>query len=411
MIAFIQRSSNKINTPGLRLRTAEAVAQVKGTTLLFTAFPVELGKMPVREYATFHLRAGDTIRPLTVSHSLGTVQIFYLPTDDSSLFAAGVAATIGRLMEQEGRKPEKLHLFNGEDVYAALLVKRYFHIPFIYSVQKFHRQQFPLHELSSLGIPLPTNGAVLGDRFFPEQLAAAEAEYVIDEQGFTAATDWTDFLCAYAGKVIEGNPVVDTQYWSASLDESQRQFKKQRVMASHSLKENILVLSGFPTAPQQVERQNECAILCSTDDPAEHRALLQTADFYLFDHETGRPTDLLAAMAAGCIPVVAKTGFAADTLVSRETNHQESSSWGYFYQHGAETWVDALQIAVADARKHPGRLQEIRLHNSAFVAQEFGIKKLAKGYSLVYDGLGPVRLPFVASGHKNLQQITVEGYR
>jgi hypothetical protein len=399
MIAFILGGMHKEESPGLREKTAEALAMREGGGFLFSACTTAEAQS-ARPYATLHLRCGDHICPVSLTHQWrGLLQHFLIPADKPVLFAAAVAAVIGGLACRDKRKPAMLHIFQGEDVYTALLLQKYFGIPFTYSVSSLTWARHPVSGLTALGLDLHGDGARLGDTFFPEQLAAARADYLIDEQG-KAGRHWSAFLCAYAGRVVEGMPVVDSAYWSIAGDEEeQRRRRKARLMASRSLAGNTLVVGAAASLPVRLA---EAAILPVPDEPAPRRELLQSADFIITGGDC-RAALLPEALAAGCIPVTPQPG--AIPVNPMAAHEDRSHAGGFLY--GDQTWADALQRAAAAAQQ-PGGLGAMRRCNRDFAQRHYDIDRAVQLYQAVYGGMGPVRLPFVAAGAGCLQESMTE---
>ena len=395
MIALVYRSQNDPFEAALACTLAQAVAEKTGSALLFTDKLPRLKGVFSVPLTTFHLCIGDTIRPVDVYQAeKNSVRIFIIDYAQPVVFAAALTATVATLVNEAGQKPRYLHLFGAEDVFAALLCKRYFHIPFVYSHRQYKEIKLPKRDLQILGLSLPQYSPGFGEIFYPEQLAGLEASYVINEYGGILPHDWNCLLASFTGKLIQGKPVVDTAYWEGiSLHRTER---KQALMVSRNQAGNILVVYDVTITINEETVPPEVVMIPLDKDNVKQKEQLLAADFYLFDSEAGLPKQLLFALAAGCIPVAAQSGFVSHVLTAVED--APGSAAGYLFRRG-ETWQNALAAATRDFREKAEWQASLQERNKSWVAKQFGLGQAADLYCRVYDGMGPVRLPFVAASN------------
>lgn len=366
---------------------AEVAARV-GRAVIFTS---EKAAEDTHVFADLHIALGESIRPVTVRYrDEGRVRFFYLPGEKASAFAVSMAAVLNRQMAAERVKPDFLHLLNAEAVPAILLSKKYFRIPYIYSVASFQELKLPLRELQLLGLSPPPGCAALGDRCFAEHLAGMEADYLIDESGGAHPESWGAFFSPFAGKLIAGHPAVDVGFWAENGTDEQRERRKRQWLESRGYGNQILVVLQTADMPAVMPEGTACFRLEHTME--ENRTLLQSADIFLCDSKGASPGTLLAAMAAGCIPVAPAAGFAK--VIIQTDDIGPGGANGFLY--GMETPLEALERVLRDLRE-PGRAGEVRFRAARTVKEGYGLGSLASLYESVYRGIAPVKLPFITA--------------
>lgn len=394
MLAIIDRREDMPLSTVPVLPLARAMSE---ETVVFSDTLTEKEAKQGAAFASFHLRTGDAIRPVAVTCTvLDGVRAFHIPDVSPPVFAAAVTALMGELLQRENRLPRMLHFFNAGGALAARLCKMYYRIPFVFSVNGVRENTAPLQELTALGLHLPAGCARLGTAYLPEQAAALEAEYIIDEQAGDCPRSWSRFYAMFPGKVIWGLPVVDTDFWAAQPQNGlRRRERKDALLASYNRPGNILVLSNRQDVTPEGIGQDDVCVMRLAAEPLRQREQLQAADFFLAEDSSGQPALLLASLAAGCIPVTEKSGFAATALVDAQDDPDRATAYLY---HDNPSRLEGLSRAIRDYRENPGLQQALRQRGSSCVREKHSPVQAARLYERVYRGLGPVRLPFVAAG-------------
>lgn len=376
------------------LQMAEYVAGLSGQAFLFTADTRLIQNVLLVPYAKFQIVLGERIMQIEVSQGhVGLLRVLFISDARPQQFAGALAATIGRLITEEV-KFDLLHIFNAEESISALLIKQYFRIPYIYSVGRLTHLKRPWRELQTLGLPLPNQCVLLGEYYFPEQVCAAEAAYVIDECAGAFPHSWNGFYAAYAGKVVMGHPAVDTAFWQpATHCQFSRAERKRELLASQNLKCEILITGDYQPERLQNILPGNSVYLPLNSDVSQQRKLLQAADFYLYNEENSDIKRLLGAMAAGCITIFRNSGYAKQVLCSLRDCAQEVT--GYSYAADQEALADVLETAIREHRERPKRQQDIRLHASQLIHHQYSLPEATQFYRRIYDGFAPVKLPFL----------------
>ncbi len=98
-------------------------------------------KRRLKLHAAFHVRTGGQLMPVRVEQAaVGGAALFVLGTDgagppeqglNQSVFASACTALIGLLLDK-GIKPDCLHIHHAAVLPAALLIKKYYKIPYVY---------------------------------------------------------------------------------------------------------------------------------------------------------------------------------------------------------------------------------------------------------------------------------------
>ncbi len=362
--------------------------------------PAEV-KRRLKLHAAFHVRTGWQLMPVRVEQAaIGDAALFVLGTDgtgppeqglNQSVFAAACTALIGLLLDK-GIKPDWLHIHHAAVLPAALLIKKYYKIPYVYSVHSLDGKKVPVSDLTSLGITLPQECATLGGMVFGEQLAALQAESIVAEDTGLLAREWNNFFCAFDGKVITGVPAVDTNFWGET-DKTPRFTRREVLLAGLGRGEKPVVVLGEDA--DEWGLPPDFAVVHPAAELSARRDQLQAADFYLLTGECANPAGLLAAMAAGCVPVAVESIFAR--IVVRSEDEWPGRENGYLYE-SSETAADALARAAADLLKRPDWLASLRQRGRDLVKEHYSLQAVAMFYYKVYQGKAAVKLPFIVSG-------------
>lgn len=376
------------------LQMAEYVADLSGQAFLFTADNRLIQSVHLMPYETFQIALGERIVQIEVSQSqVNQVRIFFISDARPQQFAGALAATIGKLMTEE-IKLDLLHIFNTDELFSALLSKQYFRIPYIYSVGRLTHNKRPRRELQALGLPLPHQCSLLGEYFFPEQVCATEAAYIIDECAGTFPHCWSEFYAAYPGKVVRGRPAVDIAFWEPTTHcELSRRERKRVLLASQSVGSEILITGDLPLEFLQGLLPRNSVYLPLGSQPSLQRKLLQGADYYLFDQEIGETKLLLGAMAAGCIAVARNEGYVQQVIFT-ERDCPEGVT-GYSYDADQEALAGVLEVAVWESKERPNWQQDIRVRASQLIHYQHCLPQAARLYQCIYEGFAPVKLPFL----------------
>jgi glycosyltransferase involved in cell wall biosynthesis len=383
---------------------AGSLAALTGQVLLLvpdTALLPQEVRQHLTPYARFHVRTGDRLLPVEIERWQSKhVSWFVIGSGDtvsqqplsSSCFAAACSALIGLVINKEGLKPDWLHIHHWSALPVALLVKKYFRIPYIYSVHSLSFQKTPVKELDGLGILSDREYPLLGEMFFSEHVSGMEAEYVVCEDIGLMAKEWNTFFCAFDGKIIAGLPVVDTDFWG-DTGNLPRSARRNGLLAAYGGAENgVTVMVGDSEAISSLLPPGFIAVICAAE-PLKKRQQLQAADFYLLTGECTSPRELLAAMAAGCIPVTAESRFAREVVYSEEEWPRHAN--GYLYNNKKETVTEVLARAAADLRERPEWAATLRQRGIELVKELYGLQSASVFYHKIYCGMADIKLPFV----------------
>ena len=384
-IALICRNLSTFDTDATLLRLAGELTEKGYECCVFTADSGPAVQKERFDAAFSVVYNGQLTQVAVTEQKQGWVRIFTIAAANAYLFAAAVAGMMRRLQLQ-GEKISLLHLFSAEDVCTALLCRQYFRIPFVYSVREFGEIKQSKQDFAALSLMLPQSVFTVGSYVCTEQLAAAEAMYVIDETGSPGL--WREFFCSYTGKYIEGRPFVNVSCWSQCSVAPRQKRKNELLQELQSDKEIVAACEQQPASPSTLSA-NVLFVSLDLLTKAERLKVLQAADYYLA--ETVQPEKLLAAMAAGCIPIAPRESF-IQTII-RDEEQQAAEANGYLYRQ--EGWSKVLQRACNDFRTRPGWQQQLRQRSMMLVRDSFSIKTAAALYDSIYRGAAPVRLPFI----------------
>lgn len=343
-------------------------------------------------FASFFVVVGGQLQPVVVTEQhRETVRIFSIAATETVPFAATVAGIMGKLLARE-EKIDLLHLTNAEDVCATLLCQQYYRTPFVYSVRERVEIKQVKHEFTGLHLHFPAEQFIVGDFVLNQQLAASKASYLLDETGDSRL--WNSFFCTYAGKYVESIPSINTSYWATQAAEGSRLMRKQEFLQEQGCAHKIVVACEQKRYLSAELEPDFLLIAMGNLTREERRKLLQCADYYVA--EEGPPDKLLAAMAAGSIPIAPRKGFA--TQLIHDEALQATQSTGYLYQE--EDWVATLQRAKVDMETRPEWQQALRQRATMRIRDHYSMQAVTPLYDRVYRGFAPVRLPFITEGEQ-----------
>ncbi|HHX87199.1 MAG TPA: glycogen/starch synthase, partial [Firmicutes bacterium] len=129
----------------------------------------ESPELNYKKYADFRIMVGEQIFPLTIYEFWrGKVRIFLFSNEVMDHpevyhpreifiqklvhFTKGLPGLINLLLKKEGRKPQVLHINDWHCVFSGALVKKYFRIPFVYTIHRICRERMSVKELNEVNL-------------------------------------------------------------------------------------------------------------------------------------------------------------------------------------------------------------------------------------------------------------------
>jgi len=336
-------------------------------------------------FASFHVSAGGKLFPVQVQKAeQDQVSLFVLPGEDAVVFAAAVAVILQKLAEK-GIRLDVMHLFTAKDLCTALVCRQYYNLPFIYSVRSFVDLKQKKDDFLCLGLKLPPDSFLSGEYLYTEQLAAASAQYVVDETA--EAKLWPVFFSALAGRYVAGKPYVQAKFWAKAKEQTRLEYKKE-LLQRESPREMVVITAKKEPVVLSATPDRQIVIIPEAKTLEERQQQYRAADFYWPDDKTSGQ-QLLTAMAAGCLPLIPDKGPLAVFMRSEERLKKAC----LFYAQGE--WETAFLVAQKEFREKPKSLLFKRQQLVQAVHELYSLKAAAALYDKIYRGFAPVHLPFL----------------
>lgn len=359
-------------------------------------------------------------------------------------FTKALPGLINLMIKHEGRKPDVIHVHDWHCVLAGALLKKYFKIPFIYTIHRLCRGRISARELGEVNLGGFIEPHYMeGEMFNVEVFGAHQCDYLNTVSRTYLDEEWTSFFSSYQGKVTYVWNGVDAAFWdpekleNAALPRLQR---RRRILEENGLgggplfffvgrfdreqKGVDILLQAFE---QLMQAQNRAAeqirlLLLGTGDslleseaqrlasrhPRRMKVIRQylsreaarefygAADFCLIPSNF-EPFGLAAleAMCMGSVPIGSRVGGINDTVIDLEENI--AGATGLLIPKGDPmALAAAMQKMTEMLEEEPGGIGRMRRNGRRHVLKNFSWERTAGRYRLLYSGMAPLKLPFVS---------------
>lgn len=389
-IGLIGRCLDSFDTEAsLRVLAQELTALGHECLLFITDKHLEPGERATR-FASFYVSAGGKLVPVQVQKAgQGSFLLFAVSSEDAVIFAAAVAVILQKLAANT-IKPDIMHLFSARDLCTALACRQYFQLPFVYSVRRIEELKQKKDDFLCLGLKLPARGFPAGEYLYVEQLAAETARYVVDETA--TAPLWPAFFSAFAGRCVAGKPFVHTGFWTREKEKARPAYKKEILGKDAAAEMAVIVSPQKPLVPPAAANGG-AIFLPEASTLAERQKQYRAADFFWLTKETAGQ-QVVAAMAAGCLPIVPEKS-PLSSLWGSEERIREAC---YFYMEA--TLEATLRAALATFREKPEALWAKRRQLVQAIRELYSLQAAAVLYDKIYRGFAPAHLPFLLEDEK-----------
>lgn len=418
-----------------------------------------------KKYGDFRITVGDHIYPLTIYEFWrGKVRIFLFSNEVMDHpevyhpreifiqklvhFTKGLPGLINLLLKKEGRKPQVLHINDWHCVFSGALVKKYFRIPFVYTIHRICRERMSVKELNEVNLgEMVDNRYLEGEMFNIEVFGAHQCDYLTTVSYSYLDEEWPTFFGSFQGKTTYVWNGTDATFWDPDLLQLRtltRRERRKKILDEHGLEDGYfffnvgrldveqkgidILLQAFikimqvEVAGAERVRDKLRLVLLGSGDPhlesearrlesryPEHmKAILQylgrettrenygAADFCIIPSNF-EPFGLvqLEAMCMGCIPIGTRVGGINDTVVSVEDDPDQSTGMLVARRDPVALAHGMVNMALL-MEENPAQIERMRRYGRAHVINNFNWDKAAERYRDVYRGMATLKLPFVS---------------
>lgn len=421
---------------------------------------------PPRKYCDFRILVGERIFPITVYQTeRNGVRIFlfsnevldhpnvYEPREmfvqKMVHFTKAVPGLINIMLKKEQRKPDVIHINDWHCVFAGGLVKKYFNVPFIFTIHRLCRERISVHELNEVNLSELVDPRYLeGDMFNIEKFGGHHCDQLTTVSYSYLNEEWHTFFSTFEGKTTYVWNGTDSTFWNPEFlkyAQYPRQERRKLVLKENGLEDGILffnvgrldteqkgidilldafemIMRGDIPESQGLREKIRLIILGSGDQhlesatrnleqryPQNMKALLTylgrettreyygAADFCLIPSNF-EPFGLvqLEAMCMGCIPIGSRVGGINDTILDLHDFPEESTGRLVPPRNSAALARAMIEMARLSLGNERELLNKMRQRGREHVIQNFNWDKAAARYIKVYENKATIKLPFVS---------------
>jgi len=449
----------------------EALSKVEDVIVFMPAHGIlqdgdESYSYPPNKYCDFRILVGERVFPVTVYQTeRNGVRIFLFSNeilDHPSVyepremfiqkmvhFTKAVPGLINIMLKKEQRKPDVIHINDWHCVFAGGLVKKYFNVPFVFTIHRLCRERISVHELNEVNLSELVDPRYLeGDMFNIEKFGGHHCDQLTTVSYSYLNEEWHTFFSTFEGKTTYVWNGTDSSFWNPEFlkyAQHPRQERRRLVLKENGLEDGILffnvgrldteqkgidilldafemIMRGDIPESQAIREKIRLIILGSGDQhleaatrnleqryPQNMKALLTylgrettreyygAADFCLIPSNF-EPFGLvqLEAMCMGCIPIGSRVGGINDTILDLHDFPEESTGRLVPPRNSAALARAMIEMAQLSLGREQELLNKMRQRGREHVIQNFNWDKAAKRYIKVYENKATIKLPFVS---------------
>ncbi|MEW5785258.1 MAG: glycogen/starch synthase [Bacillota bacterium] len=423
------------------------------------------GELKLEKYADFRITVGDRIYPISVYQAWRKgVRLFLLSNeilDDPNVyhprdrfmkkmvhFTKGLPGLVNLILKKEERKPDLLHINDWHCVFAGSLVKKYFNIPFIYTIHRICRERISVQELNEVNLgELVDNRYLEGDMFNIEVFGAHQCHYLTTVSYSYLDEEWANFFSSFQGKVTYVWNGIDASFWdSAALEQAGRPRAERRkaLLSQNGLADgpfffnvgrldaaqkgiDVLlqaleaIMRGETPGAERIKDRMRLVLLGSGDPliesearrlaeryPENMKAIIEylgretTREFYGAADFCVIPSNFepfglvqMEAMCMGCVPIGSRVGGINDTVIDLAAEPRRATGL-LVPRRNPAALAEAMVQAALLLEDQPDRVEEMRKNGRTHVIENFSWQRAAQRYRAVYRNKATLKLPFVS---------------
>ncbi|NMB40859.1 MAG: glycogen synthase [Firmicutes bacterium] len=419
------------------------------------------------KYCDFRIMVGDRIYPVTVYQTERKgVRIFLFSSevmDNPSVyepremfiskmvhFTKAVPGFINMMLKKERQKPDVIHINDWHCVFAGSLVKKYFKIPFVFTIHRLCHERISVHELNEVNLSELVDPRYLeGDMFNIEKFGGHHCDHLTTVSYSYLNEEWRTFFSTFEGKTTYVWNGTDFTFWNPEFLENAslpRPERRKLLLKDNGFEDGVLffnvgrldteqkgidsLLEAFEMimnkkvpGSEQIRDKMRFVLLGSGDQFLENEAkrleqqfpknmksiiaylgreatreYYGSADFCLIPSNF-EPFGLvqLEAMCMGCIPIGSRVGGINDTILDLHDFPEECTGRLVPPRNPtalARAMVEMAQMSLQDNKTQ--ELNKMRLRGREHVIKNFNWDKAAERYIQVYKNMATIKLPFIS---------------
>lgn len=413
---------------------------------------------PTKPVTRFSVNLGGRLFPTTVYEgSREKVKVFLLSNEildreavygpDHELyqkvahFAKSVPSFLNYYIGQHERKPDVFHSNDWHAVLAAEYVKKYFRIPYAYTIHRLCSPRVPVDLLTGEGLSDLLQPQFINNGHYEIEPAGAQGCKVLNTVSLTyLEEEWNNFFGHYEGKATYVWNGIDASFWDPKkLNDPKltRTERKKKLLTSNGLDDGLLY---FYVGRLDLEQKGVDHFLHAIDKVMSNGAaqkehyrfvILGSGDKRLEDHirhlEQKYPGNIkgiigylerevtreyyasadfcvipsnfepfglvqLEAMCLGSIPIGSKVGGINDTVVDAVAD-PERATGRLVPPRNPEALAQAIQEVAAWINK-PDWMEKLRKNGRQNATKNFTWDEAARRYLQLYQDQAPMKISF-----------------
>lgn len=418
-----------------------------------------------QKYCDFRIFVGDRIYPVTVYETERKgVRVFlfsnevldhkdvYQPREmfmhKMVHFTKAVPGMLNMFLKKEMIKPDIIHINDWHCVFSGALVRKYFKIPFVFTIHRLCHERISVHDLNEVNLSELVDSHFLeGDLFNIEKFGAHFCDHLTTVSYSYLNEEWRNFFSTFEGKTTYVWNGTDHSFWNpAELKYAHLSRRKRRaqVLQDNGMEDGIMffnvgrldaeqkgidvllqafqeIMQGKIPGAEQVKDQLRFVLLGSGDPHLEHearrleeqypknmKAIIEylgretTREFYGAADFCVIPSNFepfglvqLEAMCMGCIPIGTRVGGINDTVIDLHDNKEESTGRLVPPRNAGSLARAMVEMAMLATEKED-ELEDMRARGREHVIKNFNWDKAAQRYLLAYQNKATIKLPFIS---------------
>lgn len=415
--------------------------------------------LTLKPVAEFEIRMGERFFPTTVYEAeRKNVKLFLLSNEILDRkevygefhilfekifhFAKAVPAFLNHYIDETGNKPDVFHSNDWHAVLAAEYVKKYFRIPYVYTIHRICNPQIPVKLLLENGFDGILNPAFAQDDLYRLEPYGGAGCGVINTVSYTyLEEEWERFFKTYEGKATYVWNGIDASFWDPKKLENpklSREERRKKLLRENGFDDGTLFFYVGRLDPEQkgvdyfidaIERvmgngsggkdDLRFIILGAGDKNLEEhihslerqypknvkgiigylqrettREYYASADFCVIPSNF-EPFGLvqLEAMCLGSIPIGTKVGGINDTVIDAGSA-PENATGRLVPPRDSSALAHAIHETAEWARRKPEFLDKLRKNGRRHVTQDFTWERAAGRYVQLYKDAASVKISF-----------------
>lgn len=422
-------------------------------------------ELETEKYAEFSILVGEEIHPVQIYEAYRHgVRMFlfsndvldhrevYEPRENFMRkmvhFTKALPGFLNLLLKKECKKLSVIHINDWHCVFAGSLAKKYFRIPFVFTIHRICRERISYQELNEVNLgEMVENRFLEGEMFNIEVFGAHTCDYLTTVSYSYLDEEWRTFFKSFEGKTTYVWNGMDYNFWNPELLDRahlSRRERRKAILDENGMDDGYLffnvgrldkdqkgidvLLKAFEMVMENqvpgadAVRDSMRLVLLGSGDPAlekearrleseypsQFKAIVKylgreatreyygSSDFCLIPSNF-EPFGLvqLEAMCMGSLPIGTRVGGINDTVISLEDD-PAGATGKLVPPRDPDALAKAMVEMALLLEEDPSQVDKMRRNGRRHVIENFNWDKAAERYRKVYQGETTLKLPFVS---------------